>query len=179
MSLFALADPVVYLVSARAGDERGGLIASWVTPATLAAARPRVLVVLALETHTQRLVEASGRFALQLLEESQLDVVARFALPAPPGTGKWDGLAAAETRSGLPLVAGGCGWADCQVVDRLDTGDRCVYLADVLEQQVETGRRPLRESLALARQPEPTARALAESYARDVRRDDSRLGKSG
>jgi flavin reductase (DIM6/NTAB) family NADH-FMN oxidoreductase RutF len=171
VSIFQRADPAVYLVSARAGDERGGMIASWVTQATLSAEQPRVLAVISIETRTQRLIEASGRFALQLLDESQSEVVARFALPPPAGTDKWDGFDAAQTGAGLPLVAGGCGFAECEVVDRLHTGDRVVYLADVIEQHTEPGRQPLRESAALARQSEPAARALAESYALDVQRD--------
>lgn len=179
LSLFERADPAVYLVSARSGAERGGMIASWVTQATLSSAHPRVLAVLSVATRTQRLIEESRRFALQLLDESQADVVARFALPVPTGVEKWDGWEGAHTRSGLPLVAGGCGFAECEVADRLHTGDRIVYLADVVEERVEKGRRPLRESAALARQPETAAAALAESYARDVRRDDAMLAGGG
>ena len=176
MSLFELADPAVYLVSARDGAQRGGMIASWVTQATLASERPRALVVLATGNRTQRLVEASGRFALQLLDAGQSAVVARFALPAPPGVDKWDGFTGAQTRSGLPLVAGGCGFAECAVADRLSTGDRVVYLGDVLEERVHEGRAPLRERAALATQTPDAAAALRRSYALDVRRDDALLG---
>lgn len=171
MSIFERTDPVVYLVSTRVGDERGGMIACWVTQATLSAEHPRVLVVISIGTRTQRLIEASGRFALQLLDEHQTEVVARFALPPPRGTDKWEGFEAAQTGSGLPLVAGSCGFASCEVRDRLHTGDRVVYLADVVEEHTEEGRRPLRESGALTRQPATAAAALAESYALDQRRD--------
>lgn len=175
MSLFEHADPAVYLVSARDGTVRGGMIASWVSQATLASERARALVVISAGNRTQRLVEASGRFALQLLDSGQAEVVARFALPAPAGVDKWDGFAAAQTRSGLPLVAGSCGFAECVVADRFPTGDRIVYLGDVVEERVHEGRTPLREGAALASQPEGTAAALRQSYALDVRRDDALL----
>jgi tRNA(Arg) A34 adenosine deaminase TadA/flavin reductase (DIM6/NTAB) family NADH-FMN oxidoreductase RutF len=175
VSLFEQADPAVYLVSARAGALRGGMIASWVAQATLASRRPRALLVLSIETRTQRLVEASGRFALQLLDEGQTAVVARFALPAAEGVDKWVGFAAAETRSGLPLVAGSCGFVECVVADRLATGDRVVYLGDVVEERVHEGRAPLRERAALVGQPADAAAALRRSYALDVRRDDALL----
>jgi len=151
------------------------MVASWITQATLSAARPRVLAVISVETRTQRLIEASGRFALQLLDETQTEVVARFGLPTPTGEDKWEGYEARRTRSGLPLVAGGCGFVECRVADRLATGDRVVYLGDVVEEGIEPGRPPLRESVALARQPARAAAALAESYARDVARDDAML----
>jgi tRNA(Arg) A34 adenosine deaminase TadA len=122
VSLFEQADPAVYLVSARAGERRGGMIASWVTQAT---------------------------------------------------------LAAAQTASGLPLVAGSCGFAECVVVDRLPTGDRVVYLGDVVEERVHAGAAPLRERAALAGQPAAEAAALSRSYALDVRRDDALLAGAG
>src|SRR5262245_53652368 len=136
VSLFEQADPAVYLVSARAGARRGGMIASWVTQATLAAERPRALVVVSSGNRTQRLIDESGRFALQLLDAGQAEIVARFALPAAAGVEKWDGVVAAETASGLPLVAGSCGFAECVVAERLPTGDRVVYVGGVVEGRV-------------------------------------------
>jgi tRNA(Arg) A34 adenosine deaminase TadA/flavin reductase (DIM6/NTAB) family NADH-FMN oxidoreductase RutF len=178
VSLFELADPAVYLVSACAGAERGGMIASWVAQATLASARPRALVVVSAAHRTRRLIEASGRFALQLLDEGQAEVVARFALPPAAGSDKWEGFAAARTRSGLPLVAGSCGFAECEVADRLATGDRVVYLGDVVEERVHAGSAPLRERAALARQPPAAAEALRRSYELDTRRDDALLAEA-
>jgi len=179
VSLFEHADAAVYLVSARDGEQRAGMIASWVSQATLASERPRALVVLSARNRTQRLVEASGRFALQLLDASQTEIVARFALPAPAATNKWDGFAAAFTRSGLPLVAGSCGFAECVVSDRLATGDRVIYVGDVVEESVYAGRTPLRERAALASQPPEAAAALGRSYALDVLRDDALLAAAG
>src|SRR5262249_43387282 len=143
------------------------MIASWVSQATLASEYPRALVVISAGNGTRRLIEASGRFALQLLDSGQADVVARFALPAPEGVDKWHGFAAAQTRSGLPLVAGSCGFAECVVADRFPTGDWVVYLGDVLEERVHEGRPALRERAALASQPPDAAEALHRSYALD------------
>jgi tRNA(Arg) A34 adenosine deaminase TadA/flavin reductase (DIM6/NTAB) family NADH-FMN oxidoreductase RutF len=149
-----------------------------VIPATLSADRPRVLAVISVATHTQSVIEASGRFAVQLLDESQSEVVARFALPSPDGEEKGEGVESTRTQSGIPLVAGGCGFAECVVVDRLPTGDRIVYLADVVEEQVFPAKTPLRESAALSRQPDEVAQALSRSHARDVRRDDALIRRA-
>jgi tRNA(Arg) A34 adenosine deaminase TadA len=72
-------------------------------------------------------------------------------------------------------VAGSCGFAECVVADRLATGDRVVYLGDVVEERVHEGAAPLRERAALASQPDGAAAALRRSYALDVRRDDALL----
>ena len=176
-SLFSLADPVVYLVTAGTGAERNGLIATWVTQATLASKQPRALAVISSDCRTGSLIEDTGRFTLQLLEESQLDLVGRFGLGTREGVDKWEGLETAPSPAGLPLVAGTCGWADCRVAHTLDTGDRFIYVADVETQHIELGRSPMRESLALGRQSEEVARALERSYELDIARDDGLLAE--
>ena len=175
MSLFQVANPSVYLVSARHGDERAGMIATWITQATLSAQRPRLLAVISTDTHTQRLIRASRHFAVQLLDAEQQAVVARFALPLAGGADKWEGFEARTTAGGRPLVADSCGFADCAVTDEMHTGDRVVYLADVVEEREFEGREPLREADALARQPEDVAAGLRRSYEIDVGRDDTLL----
>ena len=52
--LFALGDPVVWLVSARAEGVASGMIATWVSQASLSSQHARALVVLSVEARTQR-----------------------------------------------------------------------------------------------------------------------------
>ena len=171
--LFSLTDPAVWLVTSRAGGERTGMVATWVSQASLSGVPVRALVVLSVEARTQRAVAQSGRFALQLLDESQRDLVERFGLPFDGD--RWAGIESVTTASGLPLARGGCGFVDCVVCERLETGDRVVYVGDVVEDGFAPGRRPLREQDALKRQPESVADALAKQYSIDVARDERLL----
>jgi len=70
MALLDLADPVVWLLTARDGERHGAMMATFVMPATLARARPRVLAAVSTTVATHALIERSGRFALQLLERA-------------------------------------------------------------------------------------------------------------
>jgi tRNA(Arg) A34 adenosine deaminase TadA/flavin reductase (DIM6/NTAB) family NADH-FMN oxidoreductase RutF len=171
--LFGLANSAVWLVSSRFRDERAGMIATWVCQVSLSAARTRAIVVLSVEARTCRVIARSGRFALQLLDSGQLQLVEHFALPTPGD--RWEGVPSGTTRSGIPVADGGCGYVECAMVEQFDLGDRVVILGDVVEERVDASRQPLRERDALMRQPYAVAAALAKSYEIDVARDDRLL----
>lgn len=177
MPLADLADPVVWLLTACDGERHGAMIATFVTPATLSRARPRVLAVISAAIATHALIDRSGRFALQLLERSQTALVPRFGLRSRPDGSEWDGVAYRTTASGLRLVDGTCGFAACVVVARMATGDRTVFLADVVTEEVVAVRVPLRTDEALKAQAPDDAAALRESFERDVVRDDALLAR--
>jgi flavin reductase (DIM6/NTAB) family NADH-FMN oxidoreductase RutF len=132
-TLFAWLDRELWLVTAQAGTRRGGLIATFVNPASIIPESPRMLVGLAKQHHTWELVEASGAFALHLLSEHHLDWVWHFGLQSGRTCDKLAGLRLRPGATGSPLLEDAVGWLDCRVEDRLDTGDRTVYLADVVQ----------------------------------------------
>jgi hypothetical protein len=70
--------------------------------------------------------------------------------------------------TGSPLLAGALGWLDCRVEARLDTGDRTVYLAEVLQGQVTRPGPPLTVHGMLRRAPPERLQELREQMARDT-----------
>src|SRR5438132_7929148 len=78
--IWAEVAPALWLVTARAGDAQGGMIATFVNQASIAPEFPRMLVGLSHQHHTRQLVETSGGFALHLFEEDHLDWVWQFGL---------------------------------------------------------------------------------------------------
>src|SRR5262245_14940069 len=132
-TLFAWLDREVWLVTAQAGPRRGGLIATFVNPATIVPEMPRLLVGLAKQHQAWELVETSSALALHLLTEEHLEWVWRFGLESGRDRDKFDGLAVCTGATGSPLLDGAAGWLDCRVEARLDGGDRTVYLAEVVE----------------------------------------------
>ena len=94
---------------------------------------PRVVVGMARHHHTWELVEASGAFALHLIDERQLEWVWRFGLQTGRQMDKLDGLAVGEAVTGSPMLNDALAWLDCRVEARLNTGDRTLYLAEVVD----------------------------------------------
>jgi flavin reductase (DIM6/NTAB) family NADH-FMN oxidoreductase RutF len=166
-NLFAQLDRELWLLTAAAAGRRGGLIATFVSQASLVPDLPRVLVGLAKQHHTWELVEASGAFALHLLDEPHLDWVWRFGLRSGRDGDKLAGLAVRTGASGSPVLTDARGWLDCRVEARLDTGDRTVYLAEVLASRLDRPGQVLTVSRLLQLAPPEQLRELKEQVARD------------
>jgi flavin reductase (DIM6/NTAB) family NADH-FMN oxidoreductase RutF len=152
-TLFAWVDREIWLLTAQAGERRGGLIATFVSQASIVPELPRVLVALAKQHFTHELVEASGAFALHLLAEEQLELVWRFGLQSGRNHDKLAGLGVTTAVTGSPLLSETIGWLDCRVETKLDVGDRILYVAEVLDGKVTHFSRPLTTKRLMERMP--------------------------
>jgi flavin reductase (DIM6/NTAB) family NADH-FMN oxidoreductase RutF len=166
-TLFAWLDREIWLVTAQANGRRGGLIATFVNQASIVPDVPRMLVGLSRQHHTWELVEQSNAFALHLLGEYHLDWIWRFGLESGRGRDKLHGLRVKQASIGSPILEDAIGWLDCRVEGRLNSGDRTIYLAEVVQGGVTHFAPPL--TLQRLLQLAPPAR-LAE-LKRQLHRD--------
>ena len=167
-TLFAWLDRELWLVTAQSNGRRGGLIATFVSEASIAPDLPRLVVGLAKQHHTWELVEASGAFALHLLGENQLDWVWRFGLKSGRAGDKFDGLDVHSAVTDSPILSGAVGWLDCRVETRLDTGDRTIYLAEVVQSAVTHFAPPLTLQRLLQLAPPDCLRELKRQRGHDA-----------
>lgn len=170
-TLFAWLDRELWLVTARDGPRRGGLIATFVNQATIVPELPRVLVGLAKKHYTWELVEASGEFALHLLGEAHLDWVWHFGLQSGHDRDKFKGLPVRAAATGSPILDGAIGWLDCRVEDRLHTGDRTVYLGEVVQARVTNYAPPLTTKRLLELAPPKQLADLKQQLIHDSQVD--------
>jgi flavin reductase (DIM6/NTAB) family NADH-FMN oxidoreductase RutF len=159
-------DREIWLVTASAGGERAGLIATFVSQASIVPEMPRVVVGLAKQHHTAPIVQKSGGFVLHLLTEDQIDLVWRFGLQSGRTVDKWHGIAVSDGASGPRLEA--LAWLDCRVETSLDIGDRTVYLAEVLAGRVEGAGVPLTMRRVIQLAAPERLRELREGLVRDA-----------
>jgi flavin reductase (DIM6/NTAB) family NADH-FMN oxidoreductase RutF len=131
--VLARCDRELWLVTAQAGKRRGGLIATFVSNASLVPDLPRMLLGLARQHHTWELIEEAGAFGLHLISEDHLEWVWRFGLISGRDRDKLVGLNIETRSTGSPLLKDALAWLDCRVELRMDTGDRTIYLAEVVE----------------------------------------------
>lgn len=166
-SIFHLYDPPLWLVTARAGERRGGLIATSAVRASIVPELPRMLIAIAKQHHTWELIQASGGFASHLLRATDLGSVWRFGLATGQDTDKLAGLSASETPEGNPLYLEAAAWMDCRVETSMDIGDRSLYLAEILGGRLLT-EGPVLTVAGLMRDAPPERKAeLDRLYARD------------
>jgi flavin reductase (DIM6/NTAB) family NADH-FMN oxidoreductase RutF len=166
--VFGQTDPALWLVTAAAPAGRGGLIATFVTPGSIVPEMPRVLVGLARQHLTWSLVEAAGAFALHLLAEEQVEWVWRFGLESGRDRDKLAGLPLRAGVTGAPVLTEAPAYLDCRVEARWDTGDRTVYLAEVVDGAVVRPVPVLTLKRAVQRAPAERLRQLKEGLERDA-----------
>jgi flavin reductase (DIM6/NTAB) family NADH-FMN oxidoreductase RutF len=176
-ALFGRLDRELWIVTAQAGGRRGGLIATFVSQASIVPEVPRVVVGIARHHHTWELIESAQAFGLHLLTEAQLEWVWRFGLQTGRDLDKLEGIATCAGASGAPILSEAPGWLDCRVEAHLDTGDRTVYLAAVVGAQAP-GTEPL---LTVSRLrpliPDDRRRTMAEQMARDAALDAEAIAR--
>jgi flavin reductase (DIM6/NTAB) family NADH-FMN oxidoreductase RutF len=127
-----LIDREVWIITAADGARRGGLLATWVSAASIDRERPVLLAGLAPNHFTAELVNASRAFAAHLLRPDQIDLAWNFSHDSGRTRDKLAGLEFECRASGSPILADCLTWFDCRVFARYDAGDRLFFWADVV-----------------------------------------------
>lgn len=180
--LDTVVDPVLWVVTARFGDEQSGLIATFVQNASLVPALPRMLAAIAKHHYTWNLIENSQSFALHLVGETRLEWVDRFGLHSGRMSDKFTALQTTRGTTGSPLLEDAILWMECRIETSLDIGDRTVYLAEVLNVGTGVDDTPLRLKRMLEHLPEHQRSELRRMTANDIALDAAaisawRIGK--
>ncbi|GAP38719.1 flavin reductase family protein [Piscinibacter sakaiensis] len=104
------------LVTSAAGDQRNVMAAAWSMPVEFSP--PRIAVVIDKQTHTRRLVEASGQFAVCVPGAALVDLTWAVGQCSGREVDKFarHGLVAVRGPVlGLPLLEAGCAaWLECR-----------------------------------------------------------------
>jgi flavin reductase (DIM6/NTAB) family NADH-FMN oxidoreductase RutF len=169
--VFERVDREVWIVTAARSGRRAGLVATFVAPASIVPEMPRVIAGIAKTHETRNLIEASGAFAVHLLAESQTDLVWQFGLQSSRAVDKFAELPIQTSVTGSPILRDALAWLDCRVETRMDTGDRTVYLAEVLDCDSRSDARPLTLQKLLASASSEHKQTLRDQMATDAAKD--------
>jgi flavin reductase (DIM6/NTAB) family NADH-FMN oxidoreductase RutF len=169
--VYAQLDAPLWLVTAADGDRRGGLIATTVARASIVDVMPRQLITVSKKHHTHELIEASGAFAMHLIDETQLELIWRFGLLSGRDVDKLAGLTFHAGATGSPLLVDAVAWFDCRVESRMDGGDRTIYLAGVVDGRLQRTDPPLTIRRFFDIAPPDKQQVMSEQYDHDARLD--------
>ena len=143
-AVFNKLDSEVFVLTATDRARSNGQIVCWVVPATIVPQVPRVMIGVGRLTYTRELIEASRRFALNLLAQEQWPWVKHFGFRSGREVDKLSTVSFERGITGSPLLPGIVGYLECQVRLSLDAGSHLFYLSDVLEGKLVSDREPLR-----------------------------------
>jgi flavin reductase (DIM6/NTAB) family NADH-FMN oxidoreductase RutF len=173
-SLFKSLERELWLVSAHDGAPGGGLIATWVSQASIDREAPTVAIAMAANHFTRELIDAGKcSFGLHLLKPEQIELVWRFALASGRDVDKLAGLVWQAGQQGAPLLNDCFAALDCRIYDRHDGGDRIYYWADVVactldEKACQEGIRPLTDHQMIALASDEQKATLKASLLADA-----------
>jgi flavin reductase (DIM6/NTAB) family NADH-FMN oxidoreductase RutF len=103
-----------------------------------------VIVSLAKNSRTARLIEQGQVFAVNVLSESQTNLSDRFAgRHKDKEANRFEGFEWTTAVTGAPIFRGSQAYLDCRLTKAFDGGDHTLYLGEVVAFHADDSQRPL------------------------------------
>ncbi|MCE2531733.1 MAG: flavin reductase [Acidimicrobiia bacterium] len=119
------------LIGSRAGEERNGMTASWISQLSM----EPVLIGVSVENTavTHRLITDGGAFTVNLWDAEQTRVFVKFSKPAAYADGTLNGRPVTEATTGAPVFDEAIAWLDCEVRHALDLGTHTLFVGELVD----------------------------------------------
>jgi flavin reductase (DIM6/NTAB) family NADH-FMN oxidoreductase RutF len=125
----------LYVLTSQEGDERGGMLVSWVMQASF---DPPLLAVGVLNTaHTTGIMKKSATFALNFMADEQRKEAGAFGKKFAKVGDKFTGFPFhAGKMTGSPILDDALGHMECRIKGWLPGGDHEVAVAEIVDAQL-------------------------------------------
>lgn len=129
--LHDLTSPVVAITCLR-GKRKNGMIVNSAMRASLSPDRPLVSIYVHKFTYSHDIIFETGKFALHVLDKSQMDVVYKLGFKSGREADKFKDLPHRTGKLGLPILKDCYSYFECEVVNAMDTGGSTCFLGSVV-----------------------------------------------
>ena len=120
----------VYIVTVRTKERINGMTAAWISQVSL---KPILLMVsVAPARYTHNLIEESGYFAINTLDEDMQDYAAVFGFKSGRKVDKFQGVSFFDAPNGSPVLTGAHSFFECKVVNTFSAGDHTLFIGEVI-----------------------------------------------
>jgi flavin reductase (DIM6/NTAB) family NADH-FMN oxidoreductase RutF len=119
----------LFVLTARQGSVETGLLTSWVQQCSFEP--PQVTVALKRGRDVTAWLTPGTVFVLNILDDTQTDMIAHFGKGVSPGEPAFEGLDV-ERPGGLPVLSESLAYLECQVAGRCEAGDHDVVIGRVV-----------------------------------------------
>ena len=124
----------LYVLTSAEGDERGGMLVTWVTQASFDP--PLLAVAVQNNAHTTGLMRKSGTFALNFMADEQRKEAGAFGKKfAKVGDKFADFAHHAGAATGSPILDDALGSLECRITGWLAGGDHDIAVAEIVDAQ--------------------------------------------
>ncbi|MDD6045552.1 MAG: flavin reductase [Clostridia bacterium] len=120
----------VYVTTTVDGQRPTGCITNSVMQITSSPAT--IAVSVNHDNYTNGCIERSGFFAVSILAvDSDASLIGRFGFRSGRDADKFEGLSY-ESVEGMPVIADGCGYVVCRVINKMETSTHTVFLGEII-----------------------------------------------
>jgi flavin reductase (DIM6/NTAB) family NADH-FMN oxidoreductase RutF len=131
----------VFIVTMARDGEESALLASWVQQCSFDP--PCISVAVRPDRPICRLLTEGSCFTLNILDDSQTDMIAHFGRGFEPGAPAFDGIDVERPAEGDPILSEALAYLRCQVIGRLKAGDHDVFLGRLIAGRVLNDGHPM------------------------------------
>jgi flavin reductase (DIM6/NTAB) family NADH-FMN oxidoreductase RutF len=170
-----LFDRAAWIVTSSSNDDIGGLVATFVSNASLVPTLPRLVIGIAHHHHTWGLIHESRSFAAHLVDEEHLALMWRFGLGSGRDVNKFADLRWRRGQTGSPVLEEALAWLDCAVEVEVDIGDRTIFVAAIVDGGVSGVGAALTANRMLELAGDEQLRQMREERQRDEELDASAI----
>lgn len=120
----------LYIITARRGDVKSAMLASWVSQASF---QPLGLTIaVAKDRAIESLMHVGDRFVLNVLEEGNYQALMKHFLKRfPPGADRFAGVKTQDAENGSPILIDALAYMECHVASRMELSDHWIVYATV------------------------------------------------
>jgi flavin reductase (DIM6/NTAB) family NADH-FMN oxidoreductase RutF len=130
----------IFILTAGVGDRATGMLSSWVMQAGFEP--PMVSVAVKLGRYVCDWLTDGQPFVLNLVGESQTQLLKHFGKGFEPGAPAFGGLEVSHCPRGVPILIGTLGHLECEPKRHVDSGDHRIFLANVVRGKLHRDEEP-------------------------------------
>jgi len=125
----------VYIVSTQFENQMAGLTAAWVMQSSFDP--PMLAVSLGPTRQTAQLIDRSGKFIVQVLDETQRQVAEIFGYNSSRNFDKFSKvLWSRSEKFQLPVIDGVLAYFECELIGKLESGDHLIYNGRIVNHKI-------------------------------------------
>lgn len=132
----------IFILTIGTGPRATGMLSSWVMQAGFEP--PTVSVAVKQGRYVCDWLTAGEPFVLNLVGESQTNLLKHFGKGFEPGAPPFEGLAMTHCARGVPVLKDAVGYLECEPVCHVDSADHRIFLAKVVRGKlIDADARPM------------------------------------
>jgi flavin reductase (DIM6/NTAB) family NADH-FMN oxidoreductase RutF len=130
----------VYIITTKAGDKINGLTAAWVSKVSFTP--PLLMVAIAPGRYSHELMLEGQKFAVNVLDEKQLDIGKHFGTKSGRKVDKFETIPYMTKVTGSPILKDALAYMDCKVVSTHPAGDHTLFIGEVVNADILRDGKP-------------------------------------